>query len=143
MDCGIEKPPTEFYTHPAMADGLLGRCRPCYRIAVRTNRQKKVDYYRAYDRERYATDAERHARVDEYGRQRRLRWPRVLILQREKARRWVNAAIAKGRMIRGACEVCGAPKADGHHEDYSKPLVVRWLCRVHHAKIHGLARRMN
>lgn len=52
------------------------------------------------------------------------------------ARRALNHAIDAGRLIRGCCEVCGAPNAEGHHEDYSRPLEVRWLCRPHHAEIH-------
>ncbi len=37
---------------------------------------------------------------------------------------------------RQPCEVCGDPKTDGHHEDYSRPLEVRWLCRLCHARAH-------
>ena len=25
---------------------------------------------------------------------------------------------------------------DAHHEDYGRPLAVRWLCPAHHAEIH-------
>jgi hypothetical protein len=34
------------------------------------------------------------------------------------------------------CEVCGKVPAHGHHDDYSKPLEVRWLCPYHHAEYH-------
>lgn len=54
---------------------------------------------------------------------------------RVKAVNAVNNAIAGGRMVRGSCEVCGKPKANAHHDDYSKPLSVRWLCNSHH-KLH-------
>jgi hypothetical protein len=36
-----------------------------------------------------------------------------------------------------ACEVCGIPcKTHGHHEDYSKPLEVVWLCQLCHGARH-------
>jgi len=33
------------------------------------------------------------------------------------------------------CEVCG-DKAERHHPDYTQPLLVKWLCRRHHAEVH-------
>jgi len=56
--------------------------------------------------------------------------------ERVKARDLVRDAILSGRLIRGVCEVCGDPKTDGHHDDYSKPLEVRWLCPTHHREFH-------
>lgn len=54
----------------------------------------------------------------------------------------VNNAIRKGLLTRGACEVCGATSIEGapiegHHEDYARPLDVRWLCRKHHQAHHN------
>lgn len=48
----------------------------------------------------------------------------------------LTAAIRRGELVRGPCEVCGDPMTDGHHDDYSKPLDVRWLCRTHHIEHH-------
>jgi hypothetical protein len=48
------------------------------------------------------------------------------------ARGKLNLAVHHGRVKRQPCEVCGAPKAEAHHEDYSKPLDVEWLCPTHH-----------
>lgn len=52
----------------------------------------------------------------------------------------VRAALAQavkaGWITRDPCEVCGAAKADAHHDDYAKPLEVRWLCRKHHRLHH-------
>ena len=39
-------------------------------------------------------------------------------------------------MTRQPCEVCGNAKAQAHHDDYGKPLDVRWLCTTHHAEWH-------
>lgn len=56
--------------------------------------------------------------------------------QRYLARSAINNAIKRGRIKRGACEVCGRINANAHHEDYSKPLEVRWLCGDHHIERH-------
>jgi len=49
----------------------------------------------------------------------------------------VAKAIRNGTLRRRPCERCGNPKAEGHHEDYSKPLDVTWLCRKHHRIRHA------
>ena len=46
-------------------------------------------------------------------------------------------ALRLGIIKRMPCEVCGAEKADMHHEDYSRPFDVRFLCRRHHKQLHS------
>lgn len=48
----------------------------------------------------------------------------------------VYFAKQKGQLIKKPCEVCGAEQTDAHHDDYAKPLEVRWLCRAHHRQWH-------
>ena len=48
----------------------------------------------------------------------------------------VAKAIKDGNIIKQPCEVCKSEDAEAHHEDYSKPLDVRWLCRSHHRQRH-------
>lgn len=57
----------------------------------------------------------------------------------EKARAHgkVGKAIRDGHLVRRPCEVCGHEEAIAHHDDYSKPLEVRWLCSVHHGRAHS------
>ena len=49
-----------------------------------------------------------------------------------KCRCTLARAVKGGILKRGCCEFCGDPKTEAHHEDYSKPLQVRWLCSKHH-----------
>jgi hypothetical protein len=55
---------------------------------------------------------------------------------RAKARWTVNNAIRDGVIQREPCEECGGPNSEAHHEDYSQPLAVRWLCRRCHCELH-------
>ena len=56
---------------------------------------------------------------------------------KQKARTTVGHAIKRGDMARGNCETeeCSLI-GEAHHDDYSKPLSVRWLCKEHHELAH-------
>ncbi len=54
------------------------------------------------------------------------------------ARAYANVYLRRGLLEKGPCEVCGGP-AQMHHDDYDKPLDVRWLCRTHHLNLHRVA----
>lgn len=131
MRCGAIKPLAEFYTHPNMPDGHLNKCKPCTCADVRANRRTKLEYYRAYDRKRYRADPERRAYAVAMAKRMADEHP-----ERRAARTAVNNAIRDGRLTRGTCEVCGAVKVEAHHDDYSRPLDVRWFCTKHHNAHH-------
>lgn len=42
----------------------------------------------------------------------------------------------RGEIVKMPCEVCGEERVHMHHDDYVKPLEVRWLCVVHHGAEH-------
>lgn len=124
--CQEEKNIEEFYKHPKMADGHLGKCKEC------TKKDVVESYY------------DNHAKRIEYERRRRPKVKmRIKIKTPEEIKKQkrvhciVQRAIKKGILIRKPCEVCGFAKADAHHDDYNKPLNVRWLCRKHHIKHHN------
>ena len=60
------------------------------------------------------------------------------------AQNMVEKAVEKGVLIPRPCEVCGEHgvmrdgrrKVQAHHDDYNKPLDVRWLCQKCHHKWH-------
>jgi len=56
----------------------------------------------------------------------------------EAAAQIVKYAIKLGVLTKGPCAVCGTTESiQGHHTDYTKPLEVTWLCRLHHCHVHG------
>jgi hypothetical protein len=56
---------------------------------------------------------------------------------RANCRACANAYQRRGIIVPQSCEKCGTEKAQKHHEDYSKPLEVRWLCKACHLLEHG------
>jgi hypothetical protein len=47
------------------------------------------------------------------------------------ARSMVAKALKAGLLVKRPCAVCGKRSVGAHHEDYSKPLEVTWLCVPH------------
>lgn len=123
--CHETLPLSEFYRHPQMADGHLGKCKRCARRDVQDNRVARIEQYRAYDRERYP---ERYRKGETIAKN----------AERNMARKITKRHISRGTLIPQPCRVCGAEKVDAHHEDYSKPLEVMWLCRTHHMALHRM-----
>lgn len=56
--------------------------------------------------------------------------------ERRRAYQAVQNAVRHGGLIKEACEACGDENTHAHHDDYCRPLEVRWLCRPHHAEAH-------
>lgn len=57
----------------------------------------------------------------------------------KRARGVVIWARKTGRLVRPkVCSECGTPgrRIEGHHDDYGKPLCVRWLCGKCHRAVH-------
>lgn len=99
-------------------------------------------------REWYAQNAERQReivraskkrnaeRVREYNR-RYWKANRHKYLPRIRARQAVNRALTRGDLERGPCERQGPDcrgRIEAHHDDYERPLDVRWLCAKHHGE---------
>lgn len=60
--------------------------------------------------------------------------------RKQRVRRLTHAAIARGELVPEPCEVCGELNVQAHHPSYEGDdahVEVRWLCRKHHALLHG------
>jgi hypothetical protein len=48
----------------------------------------------------------------------------------------VRVAIRNGSITKDPCVICKEKKVQAHHQDYSKPLEIVWLCAKCHTKAH-------
>jgi hypothetical protein len=130
--CGLRKSLFEFYKHKKMTDGHLGKCIVCTKEDVLEHRVANIDKIREYDRNRgklphrkkLSTEITKKIRED---------LPHVY-----KAHTTLNNAIRDGKITKPlVCSICKKEKhLHGHHDDYSKPLDVEWMCAVCHKAFH-------
>jgi len=133
--CHKKKSLDLFYKHPEMTDGYLGKCKACAKndtnAHYRENRERilgEMKVYRGLESTR--------KRVRKYNKQ----W----FSERPGARRaWakVSNAVMRGKLKKEPCEICGSKEVEAHHDDYRKPLDVRWLCMIHHKGLHGFGKK--
>ena len=58
--------------------------------------------------------------------------------KRKKAREIFNHYVRDKHIEKQPCEKCGNKKTEAHHDDYDKPLEVRWLCFKCHRQWHKI-----
>jgi hypothetical protein len=59
-----------------------------------------------------------------------------LSVLRKKTRRKTNDLLKAGILQKQPCVICGKHDVIAHHEDYSNPNDVIWICEEHHTKYH-------
>jgi hypothetical protein len=148
-DCGVQKPLSDFYAAPSMSDGHAAACKDCYKKAVKANRAAKLEKYQAYDRAR-TDDPDRVALRARIKAERAADPARAAVdtqqkydwaarnREKRRAQNMASNAIRDGKLVApAACERCGKiGQLHAHHEDYSKPLEVTWLCPPCHGARH-------
>ena len=115
-DCGKQKSISDFYVKEKRrySTRYTSRCRPCY-------------YAWVYAKDK-AQGFKWHGPKQKNG----------------QARLKLNVAVLRGQLVKPkTCEGCGvrfpSRKLHGHHDDYRRPLVVRWLCDGCHRRHHSAA----
>lgn len=114
--CGEEKEFSEFNKDKYTKSGYRSQCKLC----MTKERKILAQHYKAW-----RSTPERRAwyakyRKDNYNQ------------NKAKARN------ARRKLIKQPCEGCGGLKVEAHHNDYLKPLIVRWLCPPCHRQWHDI-----
>lgn len=116
--CKTEKHVDNFYKSKQIADGYNQKCKDCcyeYKKRLGISPPAKQRHYEASVRWR-KKNRDKH-------------WAHYVL------RDWVK----EGRVIRSPfCYDCGlkSEKIEGHHDDYTKPIRVHWLCKQCHEDRH-------
>ena len=140
--CKSQKPHSEYYKSSKTV------CKPCCLEKCAEYREKNREKVRAHDRERNNTDARRKDRRDR--NRRKYENPEFRASETARHKRnvekhpirhsavWAaNNAQKAGKLHKEPCQRCGqVDNVQAHHEDYSKPLDVVWLCPKHHGERH-------
>ena len=135
---------TEFLGNHSQAKYCSDECR---KISLRKswreysikNRDKRAIYHKKY----YESHKEQFAEYSKKATKKYKANHKDVIIERQKAynllhenkytaRLKVRNALRNGSLIKKPCEICGELKVEAHHDDYSKPLEVIWLCKRHH-----------
>ena len=136
--CKVEKQPSEFQKRKASNDGLTASCKACLKLYddARLNAPHRMKARRDYQKTEKGKVAHNNATK---------KW-----VEKNAIKRGVHIitgnAIRDGKLTKAKCESCGDKKVNAHHDDYAKPLRVRWLCDTCHNiwhKINGEGKNAN
>lgn len=115
--CDTDKPLDEFPSNGR--GGKAKRCKECNRAHARAYYRKNPEPYKQRARENES---------------KRNRDDKLAIYKQ------VEYAVRTGTLVKpDVCSRCDETESiEGHHEDYSKPLEVIWLCKACHMKAHRI-----
>lgn len=132
--CELFKDESKFHKRKESNDGLSAKCKTCQKVydklrATAPHRKLAREIYAQTEQGRLAGNKSKAA----YAK----RNPEKI-----KAHSKVLYHIRAGNLVPQPCEQCGTENnIHAHHDDYSKPLNVRWLCVVHHKQYHAKLNR--
>ncbi len=139
-NCGQEKALPEFHKNASGAGGRHSQCKDCKALYSKGYHRKHRDAINAKARARW------EGHPGKYREQMRVRYRRNADVLNARSRAYsknhkegkvARDAVRRSKASAQPCEICGTTEIiHGHHEDYAKPLEVRWLCARHHRRLH-------
>lgn len=126
IKCGADKELEEFYKVSSKGNKLLrATCKRC--MNLKSNKYQKTPHGRN-STNKASSKYRRTKKGKEVDSKRYWNAP-----EKVRARANLKYHLDKGHIQKEPC-FCGETKVEGHHEDYSKPLDVEWLCKKHHTE---------
>lgn len=124
-----------FTKNRSKEDGLSAYCRSCQRDKrIRLGLQKPIGWKRKTENiVEYRKEWTK--KNPGYNTRAKKNWLKKN-RERDLVRQKVKYAMKTGKLVKRPCVKCGNIEVDAHHEDYSKPLDVIWLCKFHHRELH-------
>lgn len=118
-NCKTKKELKDFYVFRGKPFSWCKECRRyLQKLWIKSNKEKIKKYHNSVRGRESLNRASRKA-AKKYPE----KWA-----ARAKLRYWVKT----GKIAHLTCETCGNFLSEAHHPDYSKPLDIWWLCKVHH-----------
>ena len=137
--CGATSDKAPFYA------SITTHCTNCWKTRQRNYNKETANERRAHDRERnnlpHRVEARASYQQTEQGKASHAasitKW-RERNKTKYEAQNKVNNALRDGKITKPTqCEGCNKKTpVQGHHDDYNKPLEVRWLCSECHSAHH-------
>jgi len=141
--CGELKALDKYYKDIRASHGVYARCKSCLveydrtkegrdRLKVRREKYKATDKFKETKRKYNLTD-----KAKSLDKIRKAKWQKANPVK-SRAHKKVRYALDSGKLDKpDNCQICGTDCIpNGHHEDYSKPLDVIWVCNQCHVDIH-------
>lgn len=142
--CKQQKLVSEFYVRADRPGTLRSHCKACMGAYADRNREQIRERQRNWARAHPESAAAKYARSTTSVKAQAVAWQRAsraahpdLWRLRGRANGALRRAIKAGQICRpDICEECGRSGIviEGAHEDYARPLDVRWLCRRCHRR---------
>ena len=130
--CKQLKHESQFFKDNSKKNGRRSHCKICANARIRESYYPKHrDKILSRNRKYYKTELGKKA-LARNGKKYREKNP-----EKSSARQALQNAVHSGKIKRKSCQICGNPKSEAHHKDYSRPFDVDWYCHIHHREVEG------